>query len=125
MIAADTSSLVAFLAGKNDADTAAIAAGFSERALYLPPPVLVELIGRPQDEPYIADLVAEASILVVRDGMWLRARACRRLLLSKGLRARGMDALIAQCCIDADVALITRDGGFRHFERWCGLKLAV
>jgi predicted nucleic acid-binding protein len=35
------------------------------------------------------------------------------------------DALIAQCCIDADVPLIARDKDYRHFESWCGLKLAV
>ena len=34
------------------------------------------------------------------------------------------DALIAQCCIDANVTLIARDRDYRHFERWCGLKLA-
>jgi hypothetical protein len=46
------------------------------------------------------------------------------MLLLKGLKARLADALIAQCCIDADVPLIARDSDFRHFKRWCGLKLA-
>jgi len=32
--------------------------------------------------------------------------------------------LIAQACIDNDVALITRDADFRHFAKHCGLKLA-
>ena len=40
------------------------------------------------------------------------------------LKAKLADALIAQCCIDADVPLIARDADYRHFERWCGLKLA-
>lgn len=31
------------------------------------------------------------------------------------------DALIAQCCIDADIALITRDGDFKAFS--AGLNL--
>jgi predicted nucleic acid-binding protein len=40
------------------------------------------------------------------------------------LKAALADSLIAQCCIDADVALIARDGDYRHFAKWCGLRLA-
>jgi predicted nucleic acid-binding protein len=40
------------------------------------------------------------------------------------LKAKVADALIAQSCIDHDVALITRDRGFRHFAKHCGLRLA-
>jgi predicted nucleic acid-binding protein len=58
-------------------------------------------------------------------GYWERAGHNLRLILSKGSRARLADALIAQCCIDADTPLITSDTDFRHFERWCGLKLAA
>ena len=72
-----------------------------------------------------AQLATGASLLPLKDGYWLRAREARRLIRSKGLRARGIDTLIAQCCIDADVALITRDADFRHFADWCGLKLAI
>jgi predicted nucleic acid-binding protein len=43
--------------------------------------------------------------------------------MRKGIRAKTADALIAQSCIDHDVALITRDRDFRHFVRHCGLKL--
>jgi predicted nucleic acid-binding protein len=48
----------------------------------------------------------------------------RTLILSKGLKARLADALIAQCCIDAGATLVCRDRDFRHFARWGGLKLA-
>jgi predicted nucleic acid-binding protein len=44
--------------------------------------------------------------------------------MRKGLKAAVADALIAQSCIDNDVALITRDPDFRHFAKHCGLKLA-
>ena len=37
----------------------------------------------------------------------------------------GPITLIAQFCIDADAALIARDEDYRHFARWCGLKLAA
>lgn len=44
---------------------------------------------------------------------------------AKRLKPKLADTLIAQCCIDADTPLIARDGDFRHFERWCGLRLAT
>jgi hypothetical protein len=40
------------------------------------------------------------------------------------LKARLPDALIAQSCIDHDVALITRDVDFQKYADHCGLKLA-
>jgi predicted nucleic acid-binding protein len=46
------------------------------------------------------------------------------MLHAKRLKAKVADTLIAQSCIDHDVALITRDGDFRHFAKHCGLKLA-
>ena len=58
------------------------------------------------------------------EGYWVRAGEARRLLHKHGLKAKVADALIAQSCIDHDVALITRDRDFRHFAKHCGLKLA-
>jgi len=124
LIAADSSSLIAFLEGEIAPDTDAIAEAFAALELYLPPPVIVELLGKPADEPRYAEIVANASLLPLAEGYWQRARDSRRLIRSKGFKARGVDALIAQCCIDADVTLIARDDDYRHFARWCGLKLA-
>lgn len=101
-----------------------IAAAFEALELTLPPPVLVELIGAGEASVY-DEISLRASVLPLKEGYWLRARRTRKLILSKGLRARAIDSLIVQCCLDADVALITRDGDFRHFARWCGLKLAA
>jgi len=47
----------------------------------------------------------------------------RRLIFSKGLKARLADTLIAQCCIDARAPLIATEGDYRHFANWCGLLL--
>jgi predicted nucleic acid-binding protein len=52
------------------------------------------------------------------------AAAARWIVLSKGFKAEVGDALIAQSCINHDVALISRDRDFRHFVAHCGLKLA-
>ncbi|MGH6956593.1 MAG: PIN domain-containing protein [Caulobacteraceae bacterium] len=125
MIAADTSSLIAYFGGERAADTDMIAGALEALELALPPPVLVELIGGDREPGAYDQIALHATLLPLKEGYWLRAREARRLILSKGLPARAIDSLTAQCCLDADVALITRDGDFRHFARCCGLKLAL
>ncbi len=66
--------------------------------------------------------VSEDDLAAAQD--YTGAGSARRLRKQKGLRAKIADTLIAQSCIDHDVALITRDGDFRHFAKHCGLKLA-
>jgi len=122
LIATDTSSLVAFLAGESGNDVAQIDAAMAANELVVPPPVVTELYSKP-DRSEIAPLLIEIPLMNLADGYWERAGESRRMLLGKGLRAAMADALIAQCCIDADVPLIARDRNYRHFARWCGLKL--
>jgi len=123
LIAADTSSLVAFLAGHDGADVTRIDAAIQSGELVVPPPVLTELASKP-DRSMIEPLLQTAAVIELTEGFWRRAGESRRALLARGLKAGLADALIAQCCIDAGVALITRDRDYRHFARWCGLKLA-
>ena len=79
-------------------------------------------------EPHLPEqhraVILELPVLELSDGYWIRAAATRALLLAKRLRTRLPDTLIAQSCLDNDVALITRDTDFRHFARHCGLRLA-
>ncbi|HWA61657.1 MAG TPA: hypothetical protein VG939_09790 [Caulobacteraceae bacterium] len=123
MIAADSSSLIAFLEGGSGDDVEAIARALESAEFCLAPPTLSEVMVR-GDPAQIAALVDGVPMLQIGEGFWERVGANRRLLYDKGLRARLGDSLIAQCCIDADVPLIARDRDYRHFERWCGLKLA-
>jgi predicted nucleic acid-binding protein len=122
VIAADTSSLIAYLnrAGGDDIDR--IEAAMSSDTLRLAPMVITELATGGATS--VQEFLATAVLLPITDGYWLRAGINRRLLRSKGLKAATSDTLIAQCCIDADVPLIARDTDFRHFAEWCGLKLA-
>ena len=123
MIAADTSSVVAYLSGEAGADVDRIEAAIAAGDLALPPPVVSELLSKP-DRSLVEPLLADAPLVELKEGVWCRVGDARRLLITKGLKAVLADALVAQCCIDADVALIARDRDYRHFERWCGLKLA-
>ncbi len=94
------------------------------RNLFLPPPVKTELLSGKNGQDMQTPL-RDAPLLPITEGFWERAGGSRRLILSKGLKARLADTLIAQRCIDANVELIARDVDFRHFAQWCGLILAV
>jgi predicted nucleic acid-binding protein len=124
MIAADTSSLVAYFNGNSGSDVDRLAAALAASDLVLPPVVVSELLSDPASGPAIEELIRQVPALEPHADYWLRAGVSRRRLVKQGLKARLGDALIAQSCIDHDVALITRDRDFRHFAKHCGLKLA-
>ena len=125
MIAADTSSVINFLAHQDTPDARLVEAAFRAETLRLPPPVVVELLSSPKAEPALRGIIDMAGMLPISEHFWTRAGEARRRLLSLGLKARLADTLIAQCCIDAGIPLITRDADYRHFAEHCGLKLAV
>jgi predicted nucleic acid-binding protein len=124
VIAGDTSSLSSFFRGDEGEDVVAIDQAFRSGALVLPPAVLTELLSDPKIPARLVAIVLAFEQLEVVDGFWRRAGAARRTITSKGLKAKLGNALIAQSCIDHNVALITRDTDFRHFAEHCGLKLA-
>ena len=123
MIAADTSSLSAYFKGETGRDVELMAQAMIGE-LHLPPIVVTEILSDPNAATEMMETVAQFLVLPILDGYWERAGEARRKLKLHGLKAKVADALIAQSCIDHDVALITRDTDFRHFANHCGLKLA-
>ncbi len=124
MIAADTSSLIAYLAGETGKDVERISAAIDAAELHLPPVVITELLSDPRNMAVLEPKISSISMLEISPGYWNRAGKTRAALLARSLAAKVPDTLIAQSCIDHDVALITRDADFRHFAKHCGLKLA-
>jgi predicted nucleic acid-binding protein len=122
MIACDTSSLSAFLLGEQGADVDELARAANAGQLTLCPVVVTEILSATAMP--LGTMLNTIALLELTNGYWERAGLTRRLLRQKGLKAKVADALIAQSCIDHDVALITRDTDFRHFAEHCGLKLA-
>jgi predicted nucleic acid-binding protein len=122
LIGADTSSLIAYLAGQGGPDVDQLGRAMAADELRLPPPTVTELLSKPSAQ--LEYLLRSVPLLDLTPGFWVRAGQTRGLLRAKGLKAALADSLIAQCCIDADVALIARDEDYRHFAKWCGLKLA-
>ena len=54
-----------------------------------------------------------------------RAGILRARFHTHRLKSRLAASLIAQSCLDHNLALITRDRDFRHFARHGGLRLAL
>ncbi len=123
MIAADTSAWLDFFRGAQTAHALRLKKCLIDGTLTLPVPVLFELLSGPTLTLEAAALLLQLPKLDATPGFWERAGELRRALLSKRLKARSIDCLIAQNCLDHDVALIAADGDFRHFSAR-GLKLA-
>jgi predicted nucleic acid-binding protein len=124
VIAADTSSLVAYFAGYDGHDVERIHSALQTGELRISPVVFTELLSDPKTTVELEKTVAEWRQLAIVEGYWLRAARTRAHLLSLKLKPKLPDTLIAQAAIDHDLPLIARDEGFRHFAKYCGLKLA-
>ena len=123
MIAVDTSTLVAFLAGDKGRDVETLDAAFAANQAHLPPVVLTEVLSAPDVPDHVGRLVRALPILEIADGYWERAGRTRGRVLSHGLKAPLADALICQSCLDYRIALVTRDADFKPFALYCGLDL--
>jgi predicted nucleic acid-binding protein len=124
MVAADSSTLIAYIGGEGGVDVDLFDKAVMSDRLTLPPVVLTEVLSEPGLPQEHRERILSIPLLEVTDGYWARASAVRKSLIGRRLRARLADTLIAQSCIDHDVPLITRDRDFRHFAKHCGLKLA-
>jgi hypothetical protein len=125
MIAADTSSVVAFLQGAPGEDVELVDAALSQSQLHLPAPVLAELLSNPRLDPEVIGELAGLPLLEPTPGFWYRAGRLRSRLVAGRRKARLADALIAQLCLDHGVRLITRDRDFRTFAAAAELDLIV
>jgi len=123
VIAADTSSMIAFLQGDPGDDTDLIQSALDHQQLALPPVVLTELLSDPAIARPVRTLLAGLPILAVEPGYFERAGILRASVLKQKLKARVADALIAQSCLDQSSPLVTRDRDFRHFAKAAGLPL--
>ena len=123
MIAADTSSMIAFLQGDPGEDVELIQSALDHQQLALPPVVLTELLSDPVVPRPVRTLLCGLPILNVEPGYWERAGILRASVLKQRRKARVADALIAQSCLDQASPLVTRDRDFRHFAKAAGLPL--
>jgi hypothetical protein len=125
LIAIDSSSWIAYLAGRGGRDVDAICVALEDEEAALPPVVLTELLSDPALSIEGARFFKELPLLTVVEGYWERAGLLRAGLVAAGRKAHMGDVLIAQSCLDHDTPLLTRDADFRHFARLAGLKLLL
>src|SRR6516164_4055048 len=125
MIAADTSTWIAFLQGDSGKDVQLLDKALDDRQVLMVPAVLTELLSDPKLSGEVARYLGEIPLVEIQSGYWERAGALRAKALAKRRKARLGDALIAQSCVDRGIPLLTRDRDFRAFAEAAGLDLVL
>jgi len=123
MISADTSSLIQYLKGKEDEATEIIDVALAAGEMTVSSVVICELLSDPKLPEDAIKKILSLPQIEITYGYWQRAGINRSKLIAKKLKTRLADSLIAQSCIDHKIPLISHDKDFRHFEKYCGLKL--
>jgi len=121
MIAADTSTWIAFFTGGTGEDVQFLDKALADRQVLMVPAVLTELLSDSQIPVSTAESLKELPLMQIESGYWQRAGELRARVLAKGRKARLGDALIAQSCVDRGIPLLTRDHDFRVFAETVGL----
>ncbi len=125
MIAADTSTWIAYLEGSQGEDAQLLDQALRDRQVVMVPVVLTELLSDPKLPSEVAETLGEVPIIGIESGYWQRAGVLRGKAIARRRKARLGDALIAQSCIDRGIPLLTRDRDFRAFASAAGLDLVL
>ncbi|HXW57632.1 MAG TPA: hypothetical protein VEJ67_17910 [Candidatus Cybelea sp.] len=125
MIAADTSTWVAFLEGDAGGDTELLDQALRDRQVVMVPVVLTELLSDPKLPATVAATLGQLPMIEPGPGYWQRSGELRGKVLGKRRKARLGDALIAQSSMDGGVSLLTRHRDFLAFAENAGLDLRL
>ena len=125
MIAADTSTWIAFLEGDLGHDAELLRQALTDHQVLMIPAVLTELLSGPVLSSEAAEMLSAIPMIEIESGYWQRAGLLRAKVLSTGRKARLGDALIAQTCVDRSLPLLTRDKDFRAFTDAAALNLVL
>ncbi len=125
MISVDTSTWIAFLQGEGGEDSDLLDRAFQDRLVLMAPAVLTELLSDPALPQETAKFLGDLPLIELEAGYRERVGRPRAKVLAKRRKARLGDALIAQCCADREVPLLTRDKEFRAYAEASGLRLVI
>jgi predicted nucleic acid-binding protein len=125
MIAADTSTWIAYLEGSPGRDTQLLDQVLADHRLLMIPAVFTELLSDPLLPPTLLQQLMDVPLIDVEPGYWQRAGLLRAKVLSNRRKARLGDALIVQTCLDRNIPLLTRDHDFRAFADASQLNLIL
>ena len=129
VVVVDTSSWISYFAVKGKeagADLQTLDEALQEGRVYLSPVVAAELMSgyltkAKQEE--LADFLRDLPLCDADVEHWLRVGKLRSRLARKGLSVSTPDAHVAQCAIDLDGYLLSKDKIFQRLVRPCGLRL--
>lgn len=121
----DTSVWIDFFNGR---PAPALEHGLEVGVVVLPPVVVAELVSgarQPRHRAAIVELVADLAVHETPIDHWVRVGDLRRRLSEKGIAVSTPDAHVAQCAIDLDAMLLSRDAVFQRIAGVAPLRLAT
>lgn len=119
----DTSSWIEFFRG---ATVPLLEDALALGSVVLPPIVVAELVSgarKPSDRRGLTDLLADLPLHETPREHWVRAGELRLRLSEKGHSISASDAHVAQCALDRDAPLLTRDHALSIIARHSALRL--
>jgi len=121
----DSSVLIAYLRGEPIplVDTAS-----KDGTIVVPPIVVAELVTggeTPAERAAIGELLQDSPLHPTPLAHWIAVGELRKKLRKAGVAVTIPDAHIAQCALDLDGVLLTRDAIFRRLARHIPLRLAA
>ena len=123
MLCIDTSSMIAYLEGGTGDDVDLVDRALSDGVAAVAPVTVSELLSDPRLGADARSAILALPMFSIGEGFWERAGLLRAKLLRHGRKAPLADVLIAQCCLDHDASLVTRDGDFEAFGKLTGLRV--
>lgn len=124
-IVADTSAWIAYFSGES---FPAIDEALDTDAVILPPLIVAELVsgaGMPRDREDVGNLLQNVTVYPTELDHWISVGLLRQQLRRVGLSIALPDAHIAQCAIERDATLLTRDAVFAKIARYTTLRVAM
>ena len=121
-VVVDTSVWIDFFGGK---PAEGLVEALSGGVVVIPPIVVAELVSgaSAQQRGTIGELLQDAPVHETPLDHWVRVGDLRRDLAKKGVAVTIPDAHVAQCALDRDAILLTRDAVFARIARHTALRL--
>lgn len=122
-VVVDTSTWIDFFAG---IPVPSLEAALADGSVVLSPIVVAELISgarRTRDRAAIADLMARLALHETPLAHWVNVGELRRRCRAFGLTVSIPDAHVAQCALDREGILLSRDAVFARMAPHCGLRV--
>ena len=123
-IVVDTSVWIEFFAGR---ETPRLEEALEAGSIVTPPIVISELLSgvKPRDRELILELLGDLETAATPFAHWVAVGDLRLGLQKRGLSVSSPDAHVAQCALDRDALLLSRDAIFTKMSAFVPLRVAA